>query len=116
VPLQLGPRWRRALPLDRKWSVVNLAALNPADLRLALAFCERRAGMQCDWAGILGFVLPWGGHDDQDRFCSEAAVEVLHAAPVALRLPQRIGQAVAPLVRWRTKPARLYRAGESAAR
>jgi hypothetical protein len=30
-----------------------------------------------DWLGILGFVLPWGEHDDKDRFCSEICLDLI---------------------------------------
>ena len=95
---------------DGKWSLANLGVLNQADLALVLQFCARRVGLRDDWLGILGFVLPFDEHDDNDPFCAEAAVELMQRSALANALPRRIVDAVGPLKAWRTNPAKLYRA------
>ena len=107
-PRDGGVRFKQIDLNDGKWTVANIGLLNPADLRLALNFCKARLGMRYDWAGILGFVLPFGEHDDQDRFCSEAALELMQRSAVNGQLPRRIAAAIAGLTPWRTSPAGLY--------
>jgi hypothetical protein len=63
------------------------------------AFCQGCGHKDYDWLGILGFVLPWGEHDDHDRFCSEICTE-------SLEKPLKWWPGVKP---WETSPGDLYR-------
>lgn len=83
------------------WQVVAGKSGCAADLALVLQFCARRVGLCDDWLGILGFVLPFDEHDDNDRFCAEAAVELMQRSALANALPRRIVDAVGPLKAWR---------------
>ena len=109
-PRDGGVRFKWIDLTDGQWTLVNLGVLSDAHLAQALEFCGARVGLAYDWLGILGFVLPWGEHEDGDRFCDESGIEVMQRSIVAVSLPARIAAAVAPLVRWRTDPAQLYRA------
>lgn len=73
---------------------VDLTVKQLSDVR---DFALSQLGKKYDWAGILGFVLPWGCHDDNDLFCSEACLRAL----------QVFGDF--PGVKaWTISPARLY--------
>lgn len=63
---------------DGKWEILNLTFLKSEDSQKALTFASLHLGMKYDWTGILGFALPGEQHDNKDRFCSEAAVELLN--------------------------------------
>jgi hypothetical protein len=90
--------------------LVSLGTLPDEQLKDALLFCYARVGVKYDWAAICGFVLPFGKHENNRRFCSDSCVEVMQRSVVADCLSRRIAQGVGQLVRWRTNPARLYRA------
>ena len=85
-PRDGGVRFKRIDLTDGKWSVFSLGTLPPLHLKLALDFCGARLGLRYDWLGIAGFVLPFGEHNDGDRFCSEAAVELMQRSAVKFLL------------------------------
>lgn len=58
------------------WDVVVLPVTSAQEAQL-LAFANGCGTKEYDWMGILGFILPWGEHDDKDRFCSEVCTEAL---------------------------------------
>ena len=105
-----GVRFKWIDLTDGQWVPVNLGCLVGGEIAQALMFCEARLGPAYDWLGILGFALPFGEHEDGDRFCLESSVEVMRRSVVANALPQRIAAAVMRLVSWRTDAARLYQA------
>jgi hypothetical protein len=109
-PRDGGVRFKWIDLTDGKWAVVKLGALDDFQLRRALSFCQTRVGMKYDWLAILGFVVRFGEHENNKRFCSDACVELIQNPAVATVVPQRVAQGVMPLVRWRTNPARLFRA------
>lgn len=61
------------------WDIVPLQ-LTDVEEKLVLVFCSGTDQKDYDWLGILGFVWPWGEHDDHDRFCSEYWTECLQKA------------------------------------
>ncbi len=90
------------------WTLVQIAvprlANDPGAMAAAQAECLRaaeldvRTGYRYDWLGILGFVLPWGEHEDADRFCSEECVRVLQSIGILKRYKA-----------WTMSPNSLYR-------
>lgn len=82
---------------SRIWTVVAL----PVTQRQSDAlqdFCDGCGHKSYDWLGILGFVLPWGEHDDHDRFCSEICTEAL----------QKMLGCWPDVKSWETSPMDLY--------
>lgn len=79
------------------WTVVplNVSANDAENLHI---FCEGCGQKEYDWLGILGFVLPWGEHDDHDRFCSEFCTEAL----------QKVLGMFPGVKAWETSPYALY--------
>lgn len=72
-----GTGWAHIDLSDKKaWDIVVLTTTPEQEQRIH-AFCDGCGNKDYDWMGILGFVLPWGEHDDEDRFCSEIATEAL---------------------------------------
>lgn len=69
-PIQLDPS---------DWVIVDLPYSCFAEDAIWL-YAESKNNLRYDWLGILGFVFPWGEHDDSDRFCSEIVAEVLEYA------------------------------------
>lgn len=55
-----------------------------------------------DWLGILGFVLPWGEHDDNDRFCSEICLELIQTRGYLMVDPSGVRYKA-----WQVSPVRL---------
>ena len=91
----MGVRITRINLHDPCWLVVRLPQVDAARARSAAL---KYIGQKYDWAGIIGFTLPWGLHDDDDKFCSEACLRVL----------QDLGLFTGPRP-WRMSPAELYR-------
>lgn len=58
------------------WKVVPLPPLKDG----VSAAAARYLGQKYDWMGIIGFVAPFGEHDDNDKFCSEVCTDLLQAA------------------------------------
>lgn len=58
------------------WTIVplNLNLFQEYEIQI---FCQGTGHKRYDFLGILGFVWPWGEHDDYDRFCSEFCCEAL---------------------------------------
>ena len=83
---------------DKIWDLVVLP-LNPSQENALLNFCKGCGSKEYDWVGILGFVLPWGEHDDYDRFCSEICTEAL----------QKVLGWFPDVKPWKTSPADLYK-------
>ena len=67
--------------------------------RLVTAAARALQGKRYDWLGLLGFVLPFGEHDEHDRFCSEVCFEILSGAGIIKTLH--------PEKRWRVSPSEL---------
>ena len=61
------------------WKIVPLYN-SFGQYKLAEAYASSKDGLKYDWLGILGFVAPFGEHDDNDRFCSEIVTEILQHA------------------------------------
>jgi hypothetical protein len=93
VPKQ-GVRFTRIDLTDPCWRVVELPGVDAAPAKAA---ASTFLGQSYDWAGIIGFATPWGLHDDDDKFCSEACLRVL----------QDLGFYPGPKP-WRTSPAQLF--------
>lgn len=72
-PRDGGCRFKTIDLNDGKWKLVDLPSLD----RGAVEECGKLVGLDYDWMGILGFVLPFGEHGPRDRFCSEAVSEIL---------------------------------------
>jgi hypothetical protein len=63
------------------------------------SFCEGANGKSYDMAGLLGYKLGTGLHDDHDVFCSEVVSECL----------QKCAGLVLPKDPWMTSPGDLYK-------
>jgi len=82
---------------DKIWEVEMLPLRSTQEEDL-MAFCAGCGSKSYDWMGILGFVLPFGEHDDHDRFCSEICTEAL----------QKILGCWPEVKPWNTSPMGLY--------
>lgn len=82
---------------ETQWTLVPLV-LTPEQEQHLLIFCQGCGEKEYDWLGILGFVLPWGEHDDHDRFCSEICTEAL----------QKVLGMSPGVKAWMTSPNALY--------
>ena len=71
-----GTRFKRIILDPTNWTIVPIPSTTH-QMRSADAYATAKDGLKYDWAGILGFVLPFGEHDDEDRFCSEIVCEIL---------------------------------------
>ena len=103
-----GVRFTRLGLTEGKWDLVNLGRLSGERLLRTLCFCEERVGMKYDWLGILGFVFPFGEHQDNDRFCSEACTELLQTRSVLMGLRPEVVTKVLKAKPWMTSPGDLY--------
>jgi hypothetical protein len=68
-------------------------------------FAEGTGFKRYDMLGILGFILPWGEHDDADVFCSEWCTLALQRC-MNMCLVDPNGK---PVKSWMTSPVELYR-------
>jgi hypothetical protein len=59
-----------------QWDVREFPMPGVNDLNLIDAAAPL-VGLKYDWFGIFGFVLPFGEHNDADRFCSEVCLDVI---------------------------------------
>jgi hypothetical protein len=80
------------------WTIIEIPA-TPEQMEYISWFCEGTGMKDYDFWGILGFVWPWGTHDDHDRFCSEWCTECLQRC-------LGLWPCVKP---WRTSPGDLYK-------
>ena len=82
--------------LPGEWDFIDLDVTQNEEYAIRQR-CRSQVGKSYDWLGILGFVLPFGEHDDDDLFCSEAVTRAL----------QVIGYfpAIKP---WTISPGKLY--------
>lgn len=109
-PRDGGVRFKYINLNSGKWDLVNVALLpTPDALAAVMSYGQTMVGMPYDWTGIIGFALPFGEHDDKDRFCSEVAVDVLQHPSVFSRLWMRVGVNVRDVVPWKTSPGALYK-------
>jgi hypothetical protein len=76
--LRTGSRFQNKINfLSSEWTLIQLPAPPQAVISKAWDFCSGLGHKRYDLLGILGFVLPWGGHDDYDVFCSEVVTQVI---------------------------------------
>ena len=76
-----GPAWEiAALP-------TSLYHGTPEEDRVIEAFCQGENGKDYDMAGLLGYKLGNGLHDDADVFCSEVVSAILRFC-ISLTLPR----------------------------
>lgn len=61
--------------LTSEWKLVALP--DKWDWQPIYNFCSGMAHKRYDLLGILGFILPWGEHDDSDIFCSESTTDAI---------------------------------------
>jgi len=109
-PRDGGVRFKYINLADGKWDLVNVAMLpTPEILAGVLSYAQTLVGLDYDWLGIAGFVLPFGEHDDKDRFCSEVAVDLMQHPDVFSRLWPRVSVNVRDLKAWKTSPGALYK-------
>lgn len=109
-PRDGGVRFKYINLQDGKWDLVNVALLPTPDiLASVLSYAETMIGMPYDWVGIAGFALPFGEHDDKDRFCSEVAVDLMQHPAVFTRLWPRVSYNIRDAVAWKTSPGALYK-------
>lgn len=109
-PRDGGVRFKYINLQSGKWDLVNVALLpTPDALATVTSYCQTLVGLQYDWLGIIGFALPFGEHDDKDRFCSELAVDVMQHPAMFSRLWPRVSVNIRDAVRWKTSPGALYK-------
>jgi len=62
-----------------KWDAIKVPT-RVGDQKLIERYIAELGHRNYDWLGILGFVfiLPFKNHDDEDLFCSEVCLELLH--------------------------------------
>lgn len=65
---------RYPLPENIVTVKINCSALDELKVR---HWCRSQVGKSYDYLGILGFVVPFGEHDDNDLFCSEGCSKAL---------------------------------------
>jgi hypothetical protein len=93
-PRDGGVRTKHIDIYDGHWEIVDVPVLERqyATILMAVNALVNAKG-RYDWAGVLGFVAPWGGQDGQRWFCSEVVLFVLQTAGV---LPGRRPSGVSP--------------------
>ena len=83
-----------------EWEIVQYPPANsPGVPQTIEAFCQGSNGKSYDMAGLLGYKLGTGMHDDHDVFCSEVVSECL-ADCAGLKLEKEP---------WMTSPGDLYK-------
>lgn len=93
-PADGGVRYKAVDLTTPNWVLVPV----PGDDKMADRIATQYLGEDYDWAGIFGFVLPFGEHNDNDKFCSEVCAMVL----------QRMGILPPDLKTWEVSPGDLY--------
>lgn len=71
-----GTRFKSVQLLLDDWDLVEIPTTE-FFYNLAWNYASSKRNLKYDWLGILGFVVPFGEHDDLDRFCSEIVAEIL---------------------------------------
>ena len=66
----------KTIDLTQAFDIVTVTDDNNLAIKCFNA-ARKLNGKNYDWLGILGFVLPLGEHDENDRFCSEVCYELL---------------------------------------
>ena len=91
-----GTRFKE-IDLNDEWLLVDVPE-TVANFKKAFNYARKHNNLKYDWLGIIGFVLPFGEHDDNDRFCSEIVCEIL-----------QVSLGWWPEVKpWQVSPGRLY--------
>jgi len=79
-----GTRYK-VIDLDSgKWDAIPLP-FNELDRWIIERHIAELGHRKYDWLGILGFVLPWGEHNDKDCFCSEICLHLIQTRGYLLR-------------------------------
>lgn len=95
-----GTRFKEIDLSDRtQWELIAIPT-NTRNRLAAWKYAEDHLDLRYDWLGILGFVLPWGEHDDNDRFCSEIVCDILQQPDVEGWFPR--------VKAWEVSPGELY--------
>lgn len=93
-PADGGVRFKNIDLTTPDWKLIEIGDYNIPGLNIALKYI----GQKYDWMGIFGFVLPFGQHDGDDKFCSEVCALVLKKLEL---LPS-------DLKTWEVSPGKLF--------
>lgn len=92
-----GTRFKRIHFPSPDYTLVPLES-SPGQADIADKYATSKLGLKYDYVGLFGFVLPFGEHDDHDRFCSEIVTEIMQHA---LGWPAGVKP-------WQVSPGKLY--------
>ena len=73
-----------------RWDILEFDGLDEAELRKASLWCHSQSHKSYDFAGILGFFVPWNTQNKNKWYCSEFCAKVARLLGLTKVLHKRI--------------------------